>query len=174
MADQQQLTGAFIQSTPLFDAQFWRSEDASPEQLKDLLVLMHQQLNQMAIILNLKTTGYHLLTSFNNSNQWFNPNTTDPLQLRSEFTVVVNIGALGAGVTNAPHGISIPAGSTIKFTYIGGAATDSAGLNFYPLPAPLGGANDIQIIVNATNVVITNNSGVNFTSAYVVLKYLEF
>lgn len=174
MADQQQLTGSFVQQTPLFDAQQWYSLKPTDGQFTDLLVLMHQQINQMAFILNLKTTGYHLLESFNNSNQWFNPATTDPLQLRAEFTKVVNVGALNAGVTNAPHGISIPVGSTIKFTYIGGAATDSVGLNFYPLPAPLGGANDITVTVDATNVVITNNSGVNFTSAYIVLKYLEF
>lgn len=174
MADQQQATGSFIQQTPLFDAQQWYSLKPTDDQFRDLLVLMHQQLNQMALILNLKTTGYHLLESFNNSNQWFNPNTTDPLQLRAEFTKVINVGALGAGVTNAPHGISILAGSTIKFTYIGGSATDSVGLVFYPLPAPNGGANDIIVTVDATNVVITNNSGVNFTSAYIVLKYLEF
>lgn len=174
MADQRENTGLFLQTTQIWDINQNISLDPGSTDFRDLVVRLYQQLNNIALTVNLKKTGYYLTETFNNSTQWFNPNSTNPLQLRPGFTKVVDIGPLGGGVTNTAHGISIVAGSTIKFTYIGGAAVDSVGLVFVPLPHANGGATDIIVTVNATNVVITNNSGIVFTSAYIVLEYLEF
>lgn len=171
MANELQNTGSFVSSTQLFDAGQFYGVDVNTRNFKDLLVLMHQQIGQMAVVLNTKTTGYYLEEIFNTGNQWFNPNLTDPLQLRPHFRRVVNMGALNPNSTQ-PHGITVTADT--KFTYIGGAASDNVGSNYVPLPHANGGATDIIVTVNATNVVVTNNSGIAFTSAYVVLEYLEF
>jgi hypothetical protein len=174
MANLQENTGSFVQTTQIWDIGQLYEVDVNSEEFKELLVRLHQQINNIAVVLNTKKTAYYLQQTFNNSSQWYNPSSADPNMLRPGYTKVISVGALGAGVTNTAHGITIGAGSTIKFTYIGGAATDSVGLNFYPLPYAGGGAADIQVRVDATNVIITNNSGIVFTSAEIVLEYLEY
>lgn len=170
--EQQQNTGNFVSSTQVWDVgRLYEIEVTSPE-FKDLLVRLYQQVNNIAVSLNLKDTGYYLLEEFVTSGQLFNPASNDPLQNRPIFRKTVNIGALPAGVTNSPHGLTIT--NTWRFLKIQGAASDAVGMNYYPLPfASAGGATNIEVRVTATNVVVTNNSGIAFTNAIVVLEYTK-
>lgn len=170
--DQQISTGSYVQQTPIFDvSRLYEVEVGSPE-FRELLVRLAQQTNNISLVLNDKSSGFYLLEEFVSGNKYFNPNSSDPLRLRPEFFKTFNIGALGAGVTNTAHNLTITA--TWQLVGIQAAASDNVGNNYYPIPfASAGGANNIEIRVTAVNIVITNNSGVNFTNCIVTLKYLK-
>lgn len=171
--DQQFSTGQFVSTTSVFDVgRLYEVEVSSPE-FKDLLVRLYQQVNNLSVSSNNKISGYYLQEEFITSANYFNPNSPDPLQLRPEFRKTFNIGALPAGVTNFAHNLAIT--NTWIFTHIYGAASDNVGSNYYPLPfSSAGGAANIELRVDAVNIVITNNSGINFTSCIVTLAFLKF
>lgn len=165
--------GFFIPTTSIFEIQNIASVDIFSPDFKDLIVQLYQNINNIANAVNAKDTGLYNLQEFVTGSTYFNPNSPNPLDARSVFRSTYNIGALNAGVTNAPHGLTI--GTTWQFVRIYGCASNTATNNYYPLPfASAGGANNIELRANATNIVITNNSGVVFTSATVVLEYLKF
>ena len=169
---QQANTGLFIESTAVFDVARLYEIDVNSEEFKELLVRLYQNVNNIALALNLKRSALYLLEEFNTSAQYFDPVTNNQLLLRPEFSRTYNIGPLAAGVTNTAHGLII--GATWNFVRIYGAATDNIGRNYYGLGfASAGGATNIELRVDAANIVITNNSGINFTSCIVTLEYLK-
>ena len=138
--------------------------DPNTPQFKELLVRLYQNLNLMCFSLNLKDTGYYILEPVQSSQQWFTPNNNSAFRFAIRKTI--DLGALGAGVTNVAHGLTIT--NTWKFTQIVGAASDTAGSNYYPIPSA-----NLTAYVDAVNVVINNTTGVNFNFAYIVLNWLE-
>jgi len=171
--DQQIDTGSFIPTTNVLDVARLYEVNVQSDEFKELLVRLYQTVNNIAIVLNNKESGYHILEEFVSGAVYFNPNDTSPLSLRPEFQKFINVGVLGAGTTTTAHGLTIT--STWKFVSAIGMASDTIGFNYYPLPwASSAGATNIQVTVNATNVVIINNSGVSFTDCYINLKYLKY
>lgn len=164
-------TGSYVPTTNIWDTnEIYAIKDITPE-FRDLLTKLYRNLNLMSIVLNNKISGYYVSEEFNTSALYFNPASTDPNQLRNEFSITIDTGALGAGATTVAHGITIDA--NWKLTQIYGAATD-ANTAFYPMPyASAGGANNISLSMNTTNILITNNSGVAFDSSIVVIKYVK-
>jgi hypothetical protein len=177
ITDQQNSTGSFVASTSVWDVTQIGSTDVKSPEFKELLVRLYQNVNNIVIALNMKETGMYLQEEFATSAVFFDPTTMNSqLNLRAEFRKLINIGALGAGVTTVAHGLTI--GSTWIFTDIYGAASlfdpVPANSNYYPLPwSSAAGATNIELKVNGTNVVITNNSGISFTSCYVILEYVK-
>lgn len=171
--EQQINTGQFIPTTAIFDVSRLYEVEVTSIEFKELLVRLYQQVNNIAFNTNNKKSGYYLLEEFVTGAQYFNPASSDPLQLRPSFFKTFNIGALPAGVTTRAHNLAIT--NTWQFVHIYGAASDNIGFNYYPLPfASAGGAANIQLRVNAANIVITNNSGIAFTSCIVTLEFLKF
>lgn len=169
--DQTANTGSFIQTTQVWDIGALYDVQVSSPEFKDLLVRLYQQVNNVALAVNLKDTGYYMTQEFVNGQQYFST-TNNPNTLRSVFRLVVNTGALGPGVNTTAHGLTI--GATWSFTRIYGTATDIAGGNFFPLPwASAAGATNIELAVGNANIVITNNSGLTFATSYVVLEYIK-
>jgi len=170
--------GAFIATTSVWDVQQIYTTDITTPEFKELLVRLYQNINNIAIVLNLKDTGMYPITEYVNG-QLFFPNpanssattgAANPIQ-RQVLRKVINFGALGAGATSVNHNIIINAAYT--FTRIYGVASDTTTNNYYPLPfASAGGANNIELRVSATQVIITNNSGIAFNFCYVILEYL--
>jgi hypothetical protein len=164
-------TGSFVSNTSVWDVSRLYEVDVNSEEFKELLVRLYQNVNNIVLALNDKRTALYLLNEFATSAQYFST-TNNQLMLRPEYSITFNIGALGAGVTTVAHGLTI--GTTWNFVDIYGAATDNVGHNYYPLPfASASGTNNIELKVNATNIVITNNSGITFTSCIVTLEYLK-
>jgi hypothetical protein len=171
--------GAFIPTTNIWDVagQIYSIDVTSPE-FKELLVRMYQNLNLMAINVNLRDAGYYDTSQFVNG-QLFFPNPTlsssSPTTpaFRQVTRLVVNFGALpNAGTKTVAHNIPITAQYT--FTRIYGAASDTTGLTYIPLPyaSPVL-VNNIEISVTSTNVVITTGSNrSNYNVCYVILEYL--
>ena len=96
---------------------------------------------------------------------------TLPPSFRGSYRLVVNTGALGAGVTTIAHGL--PVTSTWQWTRIYGAATDSATPLGYPMPWAGAAGAYIDLHVTGTNVVIDNGSGVTFDKSMVILEFLK-
>lgn len=168
---QQTDTGSFIPTTGSFEVSHVYTTDVNSPDFKELIARLFQMVITNSNVLNLKDTGFYLQEEFATGQLYFNGATTDPLKLRPVFRKVIDMGALGAGVTSIAHGLTPTA--DWRFVHIYGAANGTP--NFYPLPfVSAAGATNIEVRVNATNVIVTNNSGVAFASAYVVLEYVKF
>lgn len=169
MANQLRNTGSFVQTTQIWDVGAIYEVDVNSPEFKDILVRLYQQLNNISTVLNTKKSAYYLQQEFNNSSQWFDPTTLKQDKLKPGFHKVVLFGAIAAGVNTQAHGINIPVGSPITFTAIYGAANNYGSRRYFSLAN-----NGITLEANATDVIITNGSGVTFDNAYVTLEYLQY
>lgn len=170
--DQQSSTGQFLPTTTILDvARLQEVEVTSPE-FKELLVRLYQSVNNIALSSNTKEFGYYLTEELVNSQLYFNPTSSNQLDLRPCFRKVINLGALGAGISTFAHGITID--STFSFTRIYGAVSNTTIGNYLPLPysdVSLGG--NIELRLDNTNAIINNASGLTFTVGYIVVEYLK-
>lgn len=170
------LLGIFVPTTNVWDVGSIYEMDVKTPEFKELLVRLYQNINNIANVLNVKTSGYYINVETNSSNQYYNlANPTDPLNQRPGFICTVDIGALGAGITSVNHGINAPTGitSSYKWMKIYGAATKSSSIIGCPLPFAGATGNNIEVTVTATQVVINNQSGNTFTDATVILEYVK-
>ena len=168
-------TGSFVQQTPAFDVARLSETDVNSEEFKDLIVQLAQQTNNMSIVLNTKQSGLYLTNEFLNGNL-YPPKTltgNNQLRQRNEYQILVIFPQLTAGVNTMVHGIPVDANTV--FTGFKGMANDPTGFNYYPLPwASAAGLTNIEVKANATNIIITNNSGIVFATTPVVLFYLKY
>lgn len=172
------LFGAFIPTTNVWDVGQLYQVDVTSPQFKELLVRLYQNVNNIATILNLKDTGYYTTQEFVNGQSFFpnpslNSSTDTVATYRQVFRTTVNFGALpNAGTKSVPHNIAITAGFT--FTRIYGAASDTTGLTYIPLPFVDAAGNNIELNVDATNVnIVTTSDRTNYTVCYVVVEYIK-
>ena len=169
----------YIPSTYIWDtSQIYQVDVTSPE-FKELLVRLYQNLNRMAIALNLKDSGYYTLNEFVNSQLWFkdpalNIKTGRYPEYRQVYRKVINFGALpNTALKSVAHGITVTAATT--FTRIYATASDTTAFQYLPIPyaSPVL-ANNIELNVDATNVNITTGSNrSSFNTTYVVLEYIQ-
>ena len=166
--------GSFVPTTNIWDVGQLYEVDVNSDEFKELLVRLYQNVNNIAVVLNTKVTGYYITQQFVSSKLFFNPNArpNDAAQLRPGYIKTINTGALGAGVTAVNH--DIPVTNTYKWMFISGAATDTNTIVGYPLPFSGAAGNNIEVSVTATQVLINNNSGVTFTDSQVTLEYCTF
>jgi len=170
--EQQINTGSFVPTTNVWDiSRLYDVEVGSPE-FKELLVRLYQNVNNIALVLNTKSSGYYINEEFVNGKLYFNPASNEPMQLRPGFQKTVNTGALGAGVTAVNHGITVT--NTLIWMFISGAATNTGTLVGYPITFAGSAGNNIEVRTSATQVIIDNNSGVTFTDSQVTLEYVKF
>ena len=180
MADQQlKKTGAYVQTTDVFDSATIYSLDIHSDEFKEFLVTLRNSINNQALVLNVKESGQLPLTEFATGKLLFpNPalssKTAQPPIERPVSRLVMLWGPapLGGplpagGAVPQPHGITIT--STLTFTSITGAASDTTGHTYIPLPyvaPPSGADSNISVTVVGANVVIdvgaTNRSNFVF------------
>lgn len=168
---------SFVPTTNVWDVGEIQDIDVTKPEFKELLVRLYQNLNNMANAVNIKDTGFYSLQEYATGQQFFsNPaftskTLTAPAQ-RSVFRMTYYITNLPAGVTTVPHNISV--NSQLTFVNIYGVANDTVGFNYYPLPfASAAGATNIELRLDGTNIIITNNSGVTFNKTYIVVEYIK-
>lgn len=170
--------GAFVNTTNRWDVSKIFEFNPDSDEFKELIVQLHQNINEIALVLNIKDSGYYVESEFVNG-QIFFPNTSlssttaaNPVH-RQVFRKVINFGTLpNAGTTSVAHGLTID--SNFTFTRIYGAATDP-GSAFIPLPySSTTLVNNIELNVDATNVDITTGiDRTGFTTTYVILEYIK-
>lgn len=175
------LYGAFVPTTNVWDVSQISSVDVTSPEFKELLIRLYQNLNLMAINLNLKDTGIYDLSEFVNGQTYFSdPTLSSQTRItpapRQVFRKVINFGALpNAATKSVAHGLTINAAT--RFTRIYATASDTTGFNYVPIPYASASAvaNNIELNVDVTNVNITTGSNrTNFNVCYVILEYLKF
>ena len=168
---QQINTGSYVPTTNIWEVARLYEIDVNSQEFKELLVRLYQNVNNIAVSLNTKCTGYYINEEFVSGKLFYNPVSNDPLLLRPGFIKTVNTGPLGAGVTAINHNIAVT--STLQWMFISGAATNTGTLVGYPLPFAGAAGNNIEVSVTATQILIDNNSGVTFTDSQVTLEYCK-
>ena len=176
-----QNAGAYVPTTNVWDvaSELASTEVTSPE-FKELLLRLYQNVNLLALVTNIKDSGYYNTQEFINSQLWFpNPSlssqTAQLPDMRTVYRKVINFGALpNAATKSVAHGIVC---STITtFTRIYGTASNTTGNNYIPLPysSSVDIAHNIELKVDATNVtVITGFNYSSFNVTYIILEYLQ-
>ena len=174
--------GLFLPTTDIYDTQIIKDLDVQSQDFKDFLVRLRQSINNVAIAVNLKDSGYYQVDQeFINGQAWFaNPalTTTNPSTraFRQDFRTVVNFGALPNTATKSvPHNIpiNVSSGTAYSFTRIFATSTDPVGFHYIPIPYA-STTEIIELNVDAVNVNITTNANLTaFTITYVVLEYLK-
>lgn len=140
------------------------------------LVRLRQNINNLALVTNIKDSGYYLPAEFINGQLYF-PNTDPAITApgaknavyRQVYRMVVDFGALpNTGTKSVAHNIP-DINADFTFTRMYGAATDPVGLNYLPIPNA-----DITLTADATNVNITTVANLTaYTRTYIVLEYLK-
>lgn len=179
--------GVFLPTTDIFDRAILDQIDVNSQDFRDFLVRLYQATNNIALVTNIKDSGYYIETEFINGQLWFenkslsitasNSKTPD---YRQVFRKVINFGTLPTGAPafkNVAHGITFAANGAVRFTRIYGTATNPVTPMAIPIPYSSASAiaNNLELFVDATNVRITTG-GTNYsayTACYVVLEYIK-
>lgn len=172
--------GAFIPTNFNFDAQQLAQISNIDPMLKELLVKLYQNVNQIALVLNIADKGIYPLSEFVNGQIWFpNPSNTSSTTItavnRQVFRTVINFGALpNIGTKSVPHNIN--PNSAFTFTRIYGCSTQP-NTSYIPLPYSSAAdvAHNIELNADATDVnVITGADYHLYTITYIILEYIKF
>lgn len=171
--------GAFLPTTDVYDVGVIQDINVNSPEFKEFLVRLRQSINNVALVVNIKDSGYYALTEFVNGQAWFpNPayssQTTSAPIYRQDFRLTLNCGALpNTGTKAIPHGLTI--NQYFTFTRIFGCASDTTDLLYKPLPCASSYAYQIvELEVDQTNVYITTNVDLsNYNVTYVVIEYLK-
>jgi hypothetical protein len=160
--------GMFVPTTVIYDAQRVLEADVNSQDFKQLIVRLYQTINTISLALNAREIGLYPNTEFVSGNLYYS-NTPDPSALRTGFHKMINTGALAAGVNTIPHGITFtnntqPSISQVFHVY-GGACNTTTPV-YFPMPN-----SNITVSVTATNIVITNSTGVIFDVSSMVVEY---
>lgn len=175
--------GQFIPTTTLYDLSQIQQVNVNSPEFKELLTRLYQNVNNIAVSLNVKDTGYYLTNEFVTGSLVFST-TNDYNDLRAIYRTTVNFGALpAAGSKSVAHGIpDIVVAGTTTFTFVkiyGAATNPSIPANpFIPIPYVSAGAtnnDNLQLDVDATNVTITTG-GKDYsawTRTLITLEYVK-
>jgi hypothetical protein len=178
MANNSANYGAFIPTSQVWDvSEIMQTEVTSPA-FKELLVRLYQNMNNISMSVNQKESAFYTNDEFVTGQQ-FPPVNVDsrtqsqPAQ-RQSFRKMIDFGALpNAATKSIPHGLIINSG--FSFTRIYATSTNTATLNFVPIPyVSVNNTEPIEIWVDATNVNIATISDYSgYTITYVILEYLK-
>lgn len=169
--------GSFIGTTNVWDVSELYEVDINSDQFKELLVRLYQNVNNIALALNTKESGYYPLNEFMTGQLYFSNMTPQPMTtpvFRQVYRTTVNFGPLpNAGALSVPHNIQINQGFTA--THIYGAATNAGATKMIPLPYSSPTLNkNIQVDINQTTITITTGIDYsNFINTYMVVEYMK-
>lgn len=180
MANPANQYGAFVPTNYIWDVQQIQEANVNSPEFKELLVRLYQNVNNIALVLNVKDTGMYPVTETINGQLYFpnpanNSSTAAYPAMRQVYRKVINYTTAlpNTGAAVIPHGIVCTPVTT--FTRIYATANDPVGKNYIPIPyASPTLANNIELKVDATNVtIITGSNRTNFTITYIVLEYMQ-
>lgn len=179
MPENQQInTGSFLPTTDIYDSDLINSLDINSDRGKEFLVRLRQSINNVALVVNTKESGYYIQQEFVTGKLYYantalTSATAQIPTFRTAYRRVVNFGALpNAGTKSVAHGISINSG--YRATDIFGASTNPTTVTLIPLPYVSTIGDDIEVWVDATNVnVRTTSNRTAFTQTDIVIEYLK-
>jgi len=167
--------GLFIPTTSVFELDQLRDVDVKSDSFKELLVRLYQNVNNIALALNKKDSGYYVEEEFVNGQVFPAPTGTSNSQEGIQaFRKVVKFGALPNTTTKTvAHGLTIT--DNFNFTRIYGAATKPTTKEYLPLPyASTTAANSIELWVDVTNINIKTALDYSaYTTTWIIIEYLK-
>lgn len=173
--------GMFIPTTNVWDVDQIRELSIDSDEFKEFIVRMYQNINNIAVVLNAKDSGYYPDTEFINGKLYFpnplsNQNTNEGSSYRPDYRMSIVFGPLPNATTiSIPHNIQISTTlpSTYSLTNIYGAATKPDQTGFIPLPYSSPTLNkNIELYATATDVVIT--TAIDYSAYTIVIITLEY
>lgn len=176
MPGPQSAAGAFLDTTNTWNVDRLYEVNVNSDEFKELIVQLYQIINNVALVTNIKDSGYYVLTEFVTGALYFpNPALTSLTArtptFRQVFRKVINFGALPNGTKSVAHGLPITAG--YSFTKIYATATNPS-TSFIPIPYASATGDNIELSVDATNVTITTASDrTAYTICYAVLEFIK-
>jgi len=167
--------GMFLGTTQSWDV-LKKIDQIGDYNLKELFLLLYQSNNNIIMALNKKDTGIYSLTEFVNG-QTFPPLTTVagevPREDRQVIRLLLDIDGLpNGGTKTVPHGIT---SITNQFTAtrIYGSASDTAALEYIPLPY-VSSTDPVELKFDSANVIITTLTNMTrFSKVWIVLEFLK-
>ena len=183
---EQNNVGLFIDTTQIWDEYLQAAQENIDA--RELFLRLYQNINKIAIALNLKDSGIYSQTEFVNGQQWCPINEVSNFlatlgsadaQLNAEprqvYRKIVFCGALlNTNVKTIPHGIEVT--NTTRIVRIYGTANEintSTLKSFIPLPYAYTG-NIVSLQANATDIIIETVTNMTaFNEVWVVLEYLK-
>jgi hypothetical protein len=172
--------GAFVPTTDVYDIQTLYDFNPTSEEYKLFLVRLRQSVNNHALVLNIKDSGYYLPAEFINGQLYFpnpDPSITAPDKknpvYRQVYRMLVNFGALpNTGTKSVAHTI-VNVDSQYTFTRIYATASDTSGLTYIPIPT-MTALGEIYMSADVTNVNITTTfNASNYNVCYAILEYIK-
>lgn len=167
--------GFYVVTTNIWEIQQRLDQvDINSPEFKKLLVDMYQNINKLSLAVNARDNGFNTLQEVVTNQQWFSvDNSTLSSTQRPSYRIVINFGALPNATTKSvPHNIMTT--STLTWTRIQGAATNSSNLNGIPLPFASTMGDNVQLDVDSTNVnVSTTIDYSEYDISYIILEYLK-
>lgn len=180
--------GSFVPTTNVWDVSEIYSLDGTSPQLKELLVRLYQNLNNMSLSLNTRDAGFYTTQEFVCGQLYFpnpsyNSTTSTTATLRQVFRKVINFGALPNTALKSVD-TEIPVAPDVTFTRIYGASTNPSANEAIPLPYVPIAVSSIDYVLlrvvttgGAPNTYQVNiRTGIDrsaYTITYVVLEYLK-
>ncbi len=171
--EQQTNTGSFVPTTNIWDVSDLKNLNVNSDEFKELLVRLYQNINQIALVLNTKVSGYAIDQEFVTGGLFMDP--SDPSNLRTVYRKVINMGQLAPSSTNTvAHGITTSATFIFVSPLCGVASKTTATRSYIPIPyVDTTAANCAQLIVNATNVIIKAGTiPATYDTCFVTLEYV--
>jgi len=172
--------GAFGPTTNVWDVTELQQVDVKSPEFKELLVRLYQNINLLALVVQIADKGIYDTAEFVNGQIWFpnpayNSTTLTSAQYRQVLRTVVNFGPLPAAIgvaKSVPHGITCTA--TTTFTRIYACASNTTAFTYIPIPYAGVNSTPIEIYVDNTNVnIVAGEDRSAYNICYVVLEYLQ-
>lgn len=171
----QNTSGAFIASSIPLDLEQIRETSVNSPEFKELIVILAQYFNDLAINTNLRDVGMYNTLELINGQQFFRTSATPgDNSLRPVYRKVIYYPTAlpNAGTVAIPHNLTLTA--SCSFTRIYGVANNLTGGSFLPLPyASPTLANNIELSVDTTNINVTTGSNrTAYTVNYFIVEYI--
>ena len=171
--------GIFVPTTNVWDLSDIKDINVNSTEFKELLVRLYQNVNNIALALNVKDSAYYDTREFVTGGNFFvNPNATPEQNTvyRPVYRMVIDFGALpnAAGTKSVPHNITCT--TSTSFTKIYGVATKpTVPFSYIPLPYASSNAADIiELNADGTNVNVTVASNKSaYSLVYIILEYMQ-
>lgn len=180
MAKKEIVGGSFVPTTNSYDI----SEVINAKldkNMEQLLIKLYQNLNILALNVNMRDVGYYNTLEFTNGQQWYpDPSINSTKQTDAAFRpvnrIVINFGAmpLVAGTKQVAHGLSLT--KAASFTRIYGVANNQTNQLYVPIPYSSATGDNIELYVDNTYVHVTVNSNTwaTYGLVYIIIEYIPY
>lgn len=172
------INNAQLPTTNVWDPSIIADVDINSPQFKEILIRLYQNINNMALVVNIKDSGFYDTFEFLTGQTYFpnpllNSNTPTNPTRRPVIRKVYFPGPLpNTGTITFPHGI--PMTPSITFVKSYGQSTDTTNFKSISLGySSASGTTNVEMYVDGANVVIiTASDRSSYNVTYVVLEYL--